>query len=343
MGPSRPQLRGLVNTIRGGNATARALAIADSSAVVRSLFLASAIRIGLVDLLCESRTFAEIAASTGCTRAERLQAWLDVGLELGEITVHGDRYRLKGRRARAIASPDAVLHAHYRSILDYQAGPYADLEDLLRSDPGDGRGDVDQFADEIAQVSMAAAPFVASYLTGVIGNLRPARVLDVGCGTGIYSRIAASLDPQIRVEGVDLAADVIAAAGAEARSAGLDDRIEFHVGDIRQWTPGSRGAYDLVMLLNSIYYIPRQQRVVLYRQLSGLLRPHGQLVVSSMTAPGSPAAAHLHFMLACQAGAAALPRPGELQKDLSEAGFEVNEIQVLVPTEPFVAITSTLR
>ncbi len=346
-GPSRAQARGVLETIRAGHVPARALAIADSRAVVRSLFLASAVRIGLLDGLREDRagrqglSVAEIAAQTGCLRFERLRAWLDVGTELGEISQRRGRYRLRGRRARAIAAGDTLLRAHYRSILDYQAGPYDDLEALLRSGPGDGRADVDRYAEDIAQVSTAATPFIASYLTRVIGAARPARILDVGCGTAVYSKIAAGTDPLVFVDGIDLSQAVVDAARAELRSAGLDDRIRLHVGDVRRWAPGSGIRYDLVLLLNNVYYFPPGERTALYRQLGGLLSEAGQLVVATQTTPGSIAAAHLNFMLTCQAGAAALPRPGELEADLSSAGFEITDIQPIVPTEPFVAIAAT--
>jgi 4-hydroxy-2,2'-bipyrrole-5-carbaldehyde O-methyltransferase len=348
--PSRAQARGVLDTVRAGHVTARTLAIADSRAVVRSLFLASAVRTGLLDGLREDsgggrrgRSFGEIAAQTGCLRFERLQAWLDVGTELGEISQRGGRYRLHGRRARAIAAGDTLLRAHYRSILDYQAGPYADLEALLRSGPGAGRADLDRYADDIAQVSTAATPFVASYLTRVIAAARPARILDVGCGTAVYSKIAAGADPLVSVDGIDLAEAVVEAARAELRSAGLDDRIRLHAGDIRRWNPGSGIRYDLVLLLNNVYYFPPGERVALYRQLGSLLSEQGQLVIASQTTPGSIAAAHLNFMLACQAGAAALPRPGELEADLPSAGFEITDIAAIVPTEPFVALTAARR
>jgi 4-hydroxy-2,2'-bipyrrole-5-carbaldehyde O-methyltransferase len=341
--PSRAQVSGVLATARGGHVGARALAVADSRALVRSLFLASAVRTGLLDVLGDGPGFAEIAAQLGVLRFDRLRAWLDVGTELGELAERGGRYRVRGRRARAIAGGDALLRAHYRSMLDYQAGPYADLAGLLRSGPGDGRGDLDTFADDIAQVSTAATPFIASYLTGVVAQARPARILDVGCGTAVYSAIAAGLDPLVEVDGIDLAADVVEAARARLRQAGLADRVRLHAGDIRRWAPPGGRGYDLILLLNNVYYFPPGERVALYRHLGGLLRERGLLIVASQIAPGSVAAAHLNFMLTCQAGAAALPRPGELEADLSAAGFGLADAAFIVPTEPFLAITATRR
>jgi hypothetical protein len=46
-------------------------------------------------------------------------------------------------------------------------------------------------------------------------------------------------------------------------------------------------------------------------------------------------------MLTCQTGAAALPRPGELEIHLSSAGFDIAETQLIVPTEPFLAVRAT--
>ena len=69
-GPSRAQARGVLETARAGHVAARALAVADSRSLVRSLFLASAVRTGLLDILHEggaaraAASFAEIAAQT---------------------------------------------------------------------------------------------------------------------------------------------------------------------------------------------------------------------------------------------------------------------------------------
>ena len=343
MGRMSVQLGGLLRTARAGHAPARALAVADSRALVRSLFLASAIRTGLLNVLADGATFAEIAQRVGCTRPERLQAWLQVGTELGEIAQRSGRYRLRGIRARAIAGGDLVLGAHYRSMLDYQAGCYADLAGLLVSVPSGGRADLDVYADDIARVSLAATPFIETYLTSVMAQTPPARVLDVGCGTGVYARIVADLSPDVLVDGIDLAPAVIDAARAEVRAAGLNGRIQLRAGDVRTWTPEAGVGYDLILLLNNIYYFPRGERAPLYRRLAGLLTRPGHLVVATLTAPGSVAAAHLNFMLACQAGAAALPRGGELEADLAEAGFAGIHAQPIVPAEPFLAVRAVLR
>jgi len=73
-----------------------------------------------------------------------------------------------------------------------------------------------------------------------------------------------------------------------------------------------------------------------------LTRP-GHLIVTTLAVPGSVAAAHLDFMLACQSGAAALPRGGELEADLAGAGFAGIHAQPIVPGEPFLAVRAALR
>jgi 4-hydroxy-2,2'-bipyrrole-5-carbaldehyde O-methyltransferase len=336
--PSRVKVRGVVDSVRTGHASARALAVTDSRSFVRSIFLSSAIRSGVLDLLRQARSFDEVAAHLDAVRTDRLQSWLDVGCALGELAQRRGRYGLRGRRARAIGAGDVLLRAHYRSMLDYQLGPYAELLTLLTDGPSDGRSDLSDYADDIAQVSLAATPFISAYLTSVLSERRADRVLDVGCGTAIYSKIAAGVDPLLHVDGIDLAAEVIAAAQTELRASGLDDRIRLHVGDVREWKPPSAQRYDLILLLNNIYYFPPEERVSLYRQLRDLLNDGGELIVATLTATGSIAATHLNFMLVSQSGDAGLPRAGELESDLAEAGLRIVDTAHIVPTEPFVAV-----
>ena len=335
------QLRGLVDTIRMGRVPARTLAIADSRSLVRSMFLASAAQIDLLPYLRGGRPFSAIVDHTGCTRPDRLRAWLWIGSELGELSRQGEVFDVRGRRSQALADGDRLLTAHYRSMLEYQVGPYGSLDQLLRSDAGEGRSDLSQYADDIAQVSLAAAPFVSSFVRQAVAAVHPENVLDAGCGTGVYTRVVLDADRHAHVEGIDLAEEVIEAARHELDRAGYGSRVGLHVGDMRRWAPEQTRRFDLVMLLNNVYYFDQHERAALYQDMGALLTERGQLLIVSMLAPGSVAAAHLHFMLTCQAAPSSLPGRAEIESDLGAAGFRIVANEVLVPTEPFIGLRAT--
>lgn len=305
---------------------------------MRVLFLASAVDSGLLPFLIAGRSFGQVSEHLGCSRPERLEAWLSVGVELGELGLVRSRYVLRGRRARALGGGDPLLTAHYRTLFEYQVGPYAELAELLGSGPSGGRDDLDRYADDIAQVSTAASPFLEVMVAEVVRRLHPARVLDAGCGSGLYSKAVLEADPEVRVDGVDLAPSVVEAARRHLHDAGVGSRASLHVGDFSEWATREVPGYNLVMALNNVYYFDPATRPSLYRRLGEALAPGGELLVASMTAPGSLAAAHLHFMLVCQSQVAALPRPGEIAQDLRAVGFEILEQRQLVPTEPLVAV-----
>src|SRR5918996_4253675 len=56
-------------------------------------------------------------------------------------------------------------------------------------------------------------------------------VVDVGCGCGVLSFVAARLDAQ-RVYGCDISEAAVAVAGANAKRLGLQDMTEFRAGDL---------------------------------------------------------------------------------------------------------------
>ncbi len=312
--------------------------MADSRSFVRSQFLASAVQLDVLAFLRTPRCLADIVRHTHAARADRLAAWLQVGAELHELAVRDGRYSVRGVRARALADGDPLLTAHYRSMLDYQGGPYADLGMLLSQGTAQGRDDLDVHADVIAEVSLAAAPFVIPFLEAIVTERRPRRALDVGCGTGVYVQSLLEADPHLRVDAIDLAPEVIDMARTRLVGLALDHRVELHVGDVRDFAASSRPVYGLVTLLNSVYYFPREERVDLFGRFRALLSDGGELVVVTMVTPGSVASAHLHLMLVCQSGAASLPEKGEIEADLERAGFRVVETSSLVPTEPFIGV-----
>ena len=73
-------------------------------------------------------------------------------------------------------------------------------------------------------------------------NAEPARILDLGCGPGLYSHQLADRGPQCR--GIDFGPASIEYARQQRPD---DARCEFKLGDIRQVAFG--GPYDLAMFL----------------------------------------------------------------------------------------------
>ena len=169
-------------------------------------------------------------------------------------------------------------------------------------------------------------------------RLHPESVLDIGCGTGAYTRVVLDADLRAQVEGIDLSENVIATARRELDHGGYGSRVDLHVGDVREWMAETTRRFDVVMLVNNVYYFDQGRRAELYRDLRRLLTERGQLIIVSMLAPGSVAAAHLHFMLTCQSSPSSLPGRVEMESDLRTAGLEIVANQVLVPTEPLVGL-----
>jgi ubiquinone/menaquinone biosynthesis C-methylase UbiE len=85
----------------------------------------------------------------------------------------------------------------------------------------------------------------------------PARVLDIGTGTGSAARTAVELWPEAEVVGVDLSRRMV----EEAQTHATSDRLRFVVGDSSALTFES-GSFDLVILNNMIPFFDEVARVV---------------------------------------------------------------------------------
>ncbi len=103
-----------------------------------------------------------------------------------------------------------------------------------------------------------------------VGAEDPGYVADLGCGPGNLTAALAGRWPAAEIVGVDNSPEMIAAAGAEARTR---DGLSFTLGDIRDWRP----ARPLDVLLSNavLQWVPGHLDVV--RQWPGLLAPGGWL------------------------------------------------------------------
>ena len=79
----------------------------------------------------------------------------------------------------------------------------------------------------------------------------PARVADIGCGTGWSSIAIARAYPKARVDGFDLDEASVAEARSNAEAEGVTDRVTFHLRDAAE--PELSGRYDLAIAVECVH------------------------------------------------------------------------------------------
>ncbi len=106
------------------------------------------------------------------------------------------------------------------------------------------------------------------------------RILDVGCGFGLFAAYFAQTHPRRRIVGVDPNGRRIALAERVMESLGLRDHA-FVVGDVR--TAAIEGPFDAVYVLDVMHHLPREDQEDVLQRLRALLVPGGMLLVKDIT------------------------------------------------------------
>jgi len=307
----------------------------------RVCFLGAAAGSGLLrrlagDPVSLDRLAMDLAVAPG--ERDGLEAWLDLGVSLGELRRSPTGYALRGRLARALAEPahdpaaalvEEVATLHQRWVTE---APRRLRERRLLS-LDDLRGDL------IARSSRTLEAFIGDAVEAVVPARGPVRLFEIGCGSAIHIRSAAAHNPELTALGIDLAPDVVALAGENVRAWGLTDRVRIEQGDVLQ--RASRGDFDLATLHNNVYYFPVDRRVPLLAHVRSFLRPHGCLLLTTACQGGGPTTQILNLWGALTAGCGRLPGRDELTTQLEAAGFTAVRAWRLIPMESFYAFQAT--
>jgi ubiquinone/menaquinone biosynthesis C-methylase UbiE len=103
---------------------------------------------------------------------------------------------------------------------------------------------------------------------------RPLKMLDVGCGTGVFaSRVRTAL-PNAEVCGVDLVSEMLLKGRPRWR---LHRAHVFPVKGDSERLPFGSATFDVVTCANSFHHYPRQDRAV--AEMRRVLRPGGRLMI----------------------------------------------------------------
>ncbi|MBI5289675.1 MAG: methyltransferase domain-containing protein [Chloroflexi bacterium] len=309
------------------------LLMRDAQTYFRIQFLYFSIDAGLLKALRSPRTRDQLRTELGVTRPDLLDRALDLGVAVKELALKDGRYTLRGRRARTLALDDGdQLVAMIDELATYHASVYRDLASRMRgAPPGDY---LDQHATVIARSSRVLEPFLARFVRTLMRDRGPIRLLEIGCGSGIYLREAAAANPAVTGIAVDIQPAVAEQARINLAQWGIGDRFTVAAGDIRHPPPEVAGDFDLITMHQNIYYFQESERTALFEGLRARLRPGGRYVLSSFMRGQTPAAIDFDIALRCTAGCAALPAVDDLVASLRASGFDHVEPSRLMPLEP---------
>jgi arsenite methyltransferase len=156
-------------------------------------------------------------------------------------------------------------------------------------------------------------------LAGLAALAPGSRVLDVASGRGTTARLLAS-EFGAEVIGVELSAESVAAARAQAGADGLGGRVRFLQGDAAA-LPVAKDAFDVVVCECSLCLFSGKRRAL--DEMRRVLRPGGVVAIADVTAEVDDLSAALRGAagrVACLADA--LSRGG-YEALLQDAGFEL--------------------
>lgn len=299
-------------------------------------FLAAAGEAGLLKQLSNRPatldTLAEVYAVSGQGR-EALEAWLQMGVRLQLLRLGPRGYTLRGL-AKDLARPenDPAL-----AMVEEVAGLHHKL--IAATLPKLGSGMLWSLADQdgemIARSSRVLEAFQVEAIQSTFPTQGTLRLLEIGCGSGIYLRHAAGRNASMTALGLELQPAVAEMAQRNLRGWGLQDRVKIDVGDIRAKSPGE--IFDIATLYNNIYYFPVDERVELFKHIGGFIRQGGFFLLTTCCQGGSLGTEALNLWAAATKGAGRLPFKNELVSQLRQAGYSTVKTTNLIPGDSFMA------
>jgi len=268
---------------------------------------------------------------------EGLQAWLDLGVSLGELKKNQTGYRVKGKLSKALMNPSndtwrAFLQARAEIFYDYVINTPSMLKKKERVEFSESYGEL------FARSSRTLEPVLLAEVGKTVPKNKSCRLLEVGCGSGIYIKRACEINSLITVVGLELQESVADFARENIKNWNLEDRVSIEAADIRKY----QGApdFDLITFHNLIYYFPVKERADLLQDLGKFLKPGGELILTTICQGKGVSLNLMNLWTSMTEGCGPLPSSEEIHDHLKKAGYRRIKSETLIPS--FVLFKATI-
>ena len=315
-------------------------------------------RLGLYQVLADhdaAMSPAYLATAAGISE-RYAREWLEQQAVAGMLEVEAQptpqsqrRYRLPTAHAEVLLDRDSLSYVAPLAL--GVAAIAATLPDILEAFRSGGGVAYERYgADMRDAIALGNRPMFLTLLGSqwlpaipeVDARLRaepPARVADIGCGTGWSSLAIARAYPKVSVDGLDLDAASIADARENAAASGLGQRVAFQVRNAGD--PALGGGYDLVTAFETLHDMA--DPVGALRAMRALAAPAGRVLIADervaeeFSAPGDDVERLMYGWSALHclpvgmvdppsAGTGTVMRPATLRRYSAEAGFSSVDI-----------------
>jgi ubiquinone/menaquinone biosynthesis C-methylase UbiE len=304
--------------------------------------LQAAVQLGVFDQLANGKEQAASIASAVGADERGTRILLDALAALGMLERADGAYSLSPLAdAFLISSRPTYLGG----MLDVMAGSWAwtgypHLADAVRAggsileDHAETPGNDfwEAFAPGSVGMATPAAHALAEVLAPWAAEREALEILDIACGSGLYSLTLTADQPQARTTLLDWA-NVLELARANTEKMGLAERTGYIEGDVFEVPLG--GPYDLVIASHIFHHFSEERCLELMRRLRRALKPGGRLAINDFVPGGSrPAAQPFPFLFSVMM--LTWSRDGEAhpystyERLLSEAGFGPVEVHPII-------------